>query len=78
MKGLIHVRGAEGSWQIQESHRASFLFTFVWIWAGGRAAGGEDPEDGVSGGGKLRSPWRSVREKVEGGPNECPRLDHLQ
>lgn len=66
MKGLIHVRGGEGSWQIQESHGASFLFTFVWVWAGGRAAGGKDPGDGVAGGRKLRPPWRSAPEKAEG------------
>lgn len=54
---------------------SSFLFTFVWIWAGGRASGVKDPGDEVSAGRKLRSPWQFVLEKVEGRHSEHNRLD---
>lgn len=57
---------------------ASFLFTFVWIWTGGRAAGGKNPGDGISGGRKLRSTQRSVQEKAERRASEHTMLDHPQ
>lgn len=45
---------------------SSFLFTFVWIWPGGRASGEKDPGDKVSAGRKLRSPWHLCWRKCRG------------